>query len=86
MLDKIVEINEHGSAYNLLGLFLKKSYKPNIMYCSQFVYKLLAHAEAQPFEMDPNEIRPTDLIELDYERKLTLEYKIQLDKYDTVQE
>ncbi len=76
MIDKVEEINTNGSAYNLLGLMLKKSYKPNIMYCSQFVYTLLKHAGATYFEKDQNDIRPTDLVELDYRRKLTFEYEI----------
>ncbi len=76
MLDKIEEINLHGSAYNLVGLLLKRSHKPNIMYCSQFVYTLLKHADATYFEKNPLEVRPTDLIELDYDRKLELDYKI----------
>ncbi|MDR0604044.1 MAG: hypothetical protein LBG80_07060 [Bacteroidales bacterium] len=41
MIAKIKEINKEGSAYNLLGLVLKYSHKPNIMFCSQFVYKML---------------------------------------------
>ncbi len=78
MIDKIKEINEQGSAYNLLGLALKKSFKPNIMYCSQFVYSLLKYARVNYFEKSSDDIKPTDLIELDYERKLSFEYKIKL--------
>ncbi len=76
MADKIREINQNGSAYNMLGLFLKRSYKPNIMYCSQFVYTLLKHADATYFSKNPNDIRPTDLVELDYRRVLEFEYEI----------
>ncbi|OON99523.1 MAG: hypothetical protein ATN35_12190 [Epulopiscium sp. Nele67-Bin004] len=76
MLDKIKEINEDGSAYNILGLVLRKSYKPNIMYCSQFVYILLEYADAAYFETNPNSIKPTDLVEFDYDRKLQLAYKL----------
>lgn len=70
MIDKIVEINQDGSAYNLLGLAFKNSVKPNIMFCSQFVYSLLKEVGAHYFEKPATEIRPTDLVELDYYRKL----------------
>ncbi len=76
MINKINEINENGSAYNLLGLILKKSYKPNIMYCSQFVYTLLEYADATYFTKDRNNIKPTDLVELDYHKKLSFVYEI----------
>ncbi len=76
MLNKIVEINEEGSAYNLLGLVLRKSYKPNMMYCSQFVYTLLKYADAHYFEKHPVSIKPTDLVELDYRRNLQFDYEI----------
>jgi len=80
MIDKIQEINLSGSAYNLLGLFSKQSYKPksNIMYCSQFVYLLLQYADAEYFENKSESIKPTDLVELDYDRKLILVKKITL--------
>ncbi len=70
MIDKIKEINETGSAYNLIGILIGRSYKPNIMYCSQFVYSLLEHASANYFEKTNKNIQPTELIEMDYERKL----------------
>lgn len=76
MIDKIKEINLNGSAYNLLGLVVKKSFKPNIMYCSQFVYTLLEFANANYFTKNKNSIKPTDLIELDYHKKLKFEYEI----------
>lgn len=41
ILNTIKRINEEGSAYNMMGLVTKKSYKPNIMFCSQFVYRIL---------------------------------------------
>jgi len=68
-LDKILQINQEGSAYNLLGLLMNQSYKPNIMYCSQFVYSILQHIGAAYFEAS-GAIKPTDLIEKDYHRKL----------------
>ncbi len=76
MAQKIREINTDGSAYNLLGMFLKQSYKPNIMYCSQFVYTLLEYAGVNYFKKDRNNIKPTDLVELDYYKKLKFEYEI----------
>jgi len=68
-LDKIQQINEEGSAYNLLGLLINQSYKPNIMFCSQFVYCILEHIGAAYFEAS-GAVKPTDLIEKDYYRKL----------------
>ncbi len=76
MIDKVKEINANGSAYNMLGLVLKKSYKPNIMYCSQFVYTLLEHADATYFKKNTYDVKPTDLVELDYHKKLRFEYEI----------
>lgn len=76
MLQKIQEIDSKGSAYNLLGLVLKTSQKPNIMFCSQFVYTLLKLAELNYFEKKPTLVTPTDFIELDYDRNLRFVYKI----------
>ncbi len=76
MIDKITEINERGSAYNFIGIFIRKSMRSNIMYCSQFIYTMLKVADAQYFEKTI--VSPTDFIELDYERKLKLVKKIEL--------
>ena len=76
VIDKIRAINREGNAYNVLGLMFKFSLKPNIMFCSQFVYKMLKAAGIQYFEKRDGEIKPTDLIELDYYRKLFFEYEI----------
>ncbi len=70
IIDKIAEINREGSAYNIVGLVVKRSYKSNIMFCSQFVYKMLKLADIQYFNKRDGEVRPTDLIELDYYRRL----------------
>jgi predicted nucleic acid-binding protein len=78
IIDKIKEINQDGSAYNLMGLVLKYSFKPNIMFCSQFVYKMLKYAGINYFEEKAEQIKPTDLIELDYYRKLQFAYEIKL--------
>ncbi len=76
IINKIAEINREGSAYNMIGLIVKRSYKPNIMFCSQFVYKMLKLAGVQYFNKKEGEVRPTDLIELDYYKKLYFEYEI----------
>jgi Orthopoxvirus protein of unknown function (DUF830). len=78
MIEKIQEINQEGSAYNLLGLVFKYSFKPNIMFCSQFVYQMLKHAGLVYFDKRNTEVRPTDLIELDYYRKLEFVYEVKL--------
>lgn len=70
MIEKIKQINHEGSAYNIIGLAVKKSFKPNIMFCSQFVYGLLLLVDAQYFVKPAIEVKPTDFIELDYDRKL----------------
>ena len=76
MIDKIKEINEQGSAYNMMGVILKYSHKPNIMFCSQFVYTMLKYAELDYFDAKNSFVKPTDLIELDYYRKLEYVYSI----------
>jgi hypothetical protein len=80
LIEKIKEINEQGNAYNILGLVLKSSFKQNIMFCSQFVYKMLKIVDLNYFEKQDGKIKPTDLVEMDYERKLNYEYKIQFNK------
>lgn len=70
MIEKIEQINKEGSAYNLLGLASREAFQPNIMFCSQFVCCLLEHADASYINKNPLLTTPTDLIELDYERKL----------------
>jgi hypothetical protein len=80
MIDKIKEINKQGNAYNLIGLVFKFSFKPNIMFCSQFVYKMLKNAGLNYFDKKEGQIKPTDLIELDYYRKLKYEYEIKFNE------
>ncbi|WP_249030382.1 hypothetical protein [Tannockella kyphosi] len=83
MINKIKQINQEGSAYNLVGLALNKTYKANIMFCSQFVYNLLASVGLNYFEKCETLVKPTDLIELDYDRKLEFVETIQLSElYD----
>ncbi|WP_125681640.1 hypothetical protein [Levilactobacillus yonginensis] len=76
VIDKIAEINREGSAYNMLGLVSKHSAKPNIMFCSQFVYKMLKLAGVAYFDMKDGAVRPTDFIEQDYYKKLKFEYEL----------
>jgi hypothetical protein len=78
IIDKVREINNEGSAYNLMGLIFKYSHKPNIMFCSQFVYRMLKFAGLEYFEKKPAEVKPTDLVELDYYRKLQFVYEMRL--------
>ena len=78
IIDKVKEINEEGSAYNLMGLLFKFSPKPNIMFCSQFVYRMLDIAGLAYFKKRPGEVKPTDLVELDYYRKLRFVSEIRL--------
>jgi hypothetical protein len=78
ILDEIEEINREGSAYNLMGLVLKYSHKPNIMFCSQFVYKMLCAAGLSYFTKADENVRPTDLIEMDYYKKLRFVREIKL--------
>ena len=73
MIQKVEKINDEGSAYNLLGLIFKRSRKPNIMFCSQFVYTMLKQAA---------QVTPSDFIELDYGRKLEFVRRIALDNID----
>ncbi|MDR1220125.1 MAG: hypothetical protein LBK73_11050 [Treponema sp.] len=80
IIEKIKEINAEGNAYNLFGLALKFSFKPNIMFCSQFVYKMLKHVGLNYFDKKEGQIKPTDLIELDYDRNLNYEYKIKFNE------
>ncbi len=79
VLQKVEEINRDGSAYNMLGLVLKYSHKPNIMFCSQFVYRMLELAGLAYFSKTAGGVTPTDLVERDYYRKLRFEYEIKFD-------
>ena len=70
VLEAISGINEKGSSYNVLGLFLPYSHQENIMFCSQFVYTMLKICGLDYFEKKPEEVKPTDFVELDYQRVL----------------
>jgi hypothetical protein len=70
VLDEIKKINQMGSSYNILGLLIPYSHRENIMFCSQFVYCMLKAAGLNYFEKKPEEVKPTDFVELDYKRHL----------------
>jgi hypothetical protein len=62
MIARIRAIDRAGSSYNMLGLLTKKSWRPNIMFCSQFVYSLLDEAELAYFEKEKGAVRPEDFM------------------------
>ena len=71
IFNRVIDIDEKGSSYNIIGLITRKSHKPNIMYCSQFIYNLLRGSGLQYFIVSEREnIKPSDFIELDYKRYL----------------
>lgn len=72
ILRRLGKLNQEGSAYNLLGLVFRFSYRPNIMFCSQFVYSALRLAGLDYFQWNPFEVRPTDFVELDCRHHLEL--------------
>jgi len=74
----IRDINESGSAYNMLGLMTKHSYRPNIMFCSQFLYRVLEIAGLAYFKKANGRVQPTDFVELDYHRVLAFEYEVSI--------
>lgn len=80
VIDKIREINEIGSAYNLIGLVTKASIRPNIMFCSQFVYNILKVAGLEYFHSPSTKVKPTDFVENDYYRKLQFCYEIKFNE------
>ena len=82
MIDTIKEINQQGSAYNLVGLITKISIRPNIMFCSQFVYHILEISNSNYFNMDQTKVKPTDFVEKDYYRKLEYCYEIKFNELD----
>ncbi|MBT2218677.1 hypothetical protein KK120_23260 [Virgibacillus dakarensis] len=83
LLNKIRTINSEGSAYNLVGLVTKVSLKPNIMFCSQFVYLMLKEVGLHYFESSETLVKPTDFVEKDYYRKLHFEYEIKFSEMKT---
>jgi len=86
ILDKVRQINTEGSAYNLLGLVVKRSYQPNIMFCSQFVYTMLKTANLDYFDIRAANVKPTDFVELDYYRKLEFAFEINFNEASSSRE
>lgn len=83
ILNKIKKINREGSAYNVTGLITKVTPRPNMMYCSQFIYQMLEEVKLNFFELSQEHIKPTDFIDYDFEGKLSFEYKIKFsEKYN----
>ena len=82
VLDKIMEINSKGSAYNLVGLVTKFSIRPNIMFCSQFVYLMLKIAGLSYFTDAAAKVKPSDFVERDYYRKLEFCYEIKFNELE----
>lgn len=80
-LDEIKKIDRLGSSYNLLGLFVPYSHRDNIMFCSQFVYTILRVAGINYFDKKPEDVKPTDFVELDYKRNLEYHAQIFLKDY-----
>jgi len=76
MINKIKAINNDGSAYNLVGLVFKYSKPSNIMFCSQFLYSMLKYVDLEYFDKEDELVKPTDLVELDYFRKLEFCYSL----------
>lgn len=70
ILKEIKRIDQQGSSYNALGLIMPYSHQENIMFCCQFVYKMLELSSLAYFEKRAEKVKPTDFVELDYERKL----------------
>ncbi|MFV0556926.1 MAG: hypothetical protein ACK5LM_07500 [Lactovum sp.] len=81
ILENISEINKTGSAYNWIGLLSNMKLKPNIMYCSQFIYKILEKTDLLYFKAEEKIIKPTDFIEKDYYRKLKFCKEIKFNDY-----
>lgn len=81
LIELVAKINATGSAYNILGLLFKTSLRPNIMFCSQFVYNLLSAAGLAYFNKPSGLVKPTDLVELDYYRRLTFCYELMVNDY-----
>ncbi|WP_304509654.1 YegS/Rv2252/BmrU family lipid kinase [Anaerotignum sp.] len=69
-LEEVRKINSFGSSYNLLGLIVPYSHRENIMFCSQFVYTILRAVGLHYFDKKPEDVKPTDFVELDYKRNL----------------
>lgn len=72
LLRRLDKLNREGSAYNLPGLVTGRAWRENTMFCSQFVYAMLRLAGLHYFRKSPLQVRPTDFVEWDHFRRLTL--------------
>jgi hypothetical protein len=63
ILGQVGRINAEGSSYNRLGLILKISLKPNIMFCSQFVQTMLQLADLDYLDRASGRVKPADFID-----------------------
>lgn len=63
IMTQMRQINRVGSSYNFTGLFIKRNFLSNIMFCSQFVYTMLDKAGLLYFEKNPNDVSPIDFLE-----------------------
>ena len=70
MLEMITRIDREGSSYNSIMFIRRKPLKPNIMFCSQFLYLLLDHSGASYFQNPAEYVEPSDFVEQDYKRVL----------------
>ena len=75
ILERIAGINAQGSSYTLLGLLSKRSAKPNIMFCSQFVYAMLDEAGLRLFARDSGTVKPMDFAAPGRGQNLALVYE-----------
>lgn len=81
ILEEVRKINETGSSYNILGLFLPFQLRANTMYCSQFVYTMLQTAGLAYFEILPDKVQPMDFVERDRQGKLKFIRRIELKEF-----
>jgi hypothetical protein len=85
MINEVRRINNEGSSYNLLGLFIKHSFKPNIMFCSQFVYTLLSDANICHFTKESAKMKPMDFLDLPgSERIMVADYLVKSKKIEEI--
>ncbi|MDR1893283.1 MAG: hypothetical protein LBQ61_01150 [Spirochaetales bacterium] len=62
IINRIRQINERGSGYNLIGILTRQNYRPNIMVCSHFVYTMLNAAGLLYFYKEGAEVKPMDFL------------------------
>ena len=79
IIKTIERINAEGSSYNLTGLVTKSSARPNIMFCSQFVYSILSEAGITLIEKESSKVEPMDFIKLDTGSYLKEDYEMSHD-------